>query len=52
MLEATQDGFACIQSPEFLAEEMMSEDCLTLNIFTNRWELDRCRTLHSVYSTL
>ena len=25
-----------------------SEDCLTLNIFTNRWALGRCRTLHSV----
>ena len=25
-----------------------SEDCLTLNIFTKRWALGRCRTLHSV----
>ena len=33
-MEATQDGFACIQSPEFIGGLEVSEDCLTLNIFT------------------
>ena len=34
VLEASEDGYACVQPPDFIAPEMTSEDCLTLNIFT------------------
>ena len=35
ILEASKDGFACVQPPDAgVTPEQMSEDCLTLNIFT------------------
>ena len=47
-----RDGPVCYQASVLEGalndDTEQSEDCLTLNIFTNRWVLDRYRTLHSV----
>ena len=51
-----RDGPVCYQAGELPGSlggnTEQSEDCLTLNIFTNRWALGRCRTLHSVLCSL
>merc|ERR1711983_402115 len=45
ILEALEDGFVCPQMPNPLVpnitEDDMSEDCLTLNIFTNDINIDK-----------
>ena len=52
-----RDGPVCYQASVLEGalndDTEQSEDCLTLNIFTNRWALHSgqgLRTLHSVYT--